>query len=135
MVDIVTPEHRSEIMRRIKGKDTTPELKIRRFVHGLGYRYRLHCRDLPGKPDLVFRRNRKAIFVNGCFWHQHEGCQLAYMPKSRTEFWKDKFYKNKVRDKKNLADLKEMGWDVMVIWECDLNDFDVLAGRVMDFLA
>jgi len=135
MVDIVTPERRSEIMRRIKGKDTTPEMKVRRFVYGLGYRYRLHCRDLPGKPDLVFRRKQKVIFVNGCFWHQHEGCQLAYMPKSRTEFWKGKFDKNKERDKKNLADLKEMGWDVLVIWECELDDFDVLAGRVVDFLA
>ena len=98
MADYLTPEARSALMSRIRGKDTGPEMTVRRIVHALGYRYRLHCRDLPGTPDLVFRRLRKIIFIHGCFWHRHENCPYAYTPKSRQSFWRKKFRLNKQRD-------------------------------------
>ena len=111
-------------------------MRVRRLVHGLGYRYRLHASDLPGRPDLVFRPRRKVIFVHGCFWHRHEGCSRNRTPKSpdRREFWRNKLDGNARRDRVNQAALREMGWAVLVIWECETKDLDRLAEKVTEFL-
>ena len=108
------------MMSSIKGKDTQPELKVRRFLHGKGLRYRLHDRRLPGRPDLVFPRFRTVIFVQGCFWHRHKGCPYSYSPKSRRSFWKRKFAENIDRDRRNSRRLRTAGWRTLSIWECDL---------------
>lgn len=123
-------------MSRVRGKDTNPELMVRRLVHALGYRYRLHKRDLPGCPDLVFARRRKVIFVHGCFWHRHpdSSCKLARLPKSRLEFWVPKFEANVARDSRNEAELRARGWDVLVIWECELNDRASIQSKIESFL-
>lgn len=134
MADTLTPNQRSERMSRVRGKDTKPELIVRRLVHGLGYRYRLHRRDLPGQPDLVFPSRRKVLFVHGCFWHRHEGCPLTRWPKSRLEFWKPKLEGNRIRDQANQAKLADLGWDYLVVWECDLKDMDRLANKIVKFL-
>ena len=126
MVDSVSSAFRSEIMSRVLSKNTRPEMVVRRMLHGAGYRYRLHRSDLPGKPDLVFAARRKVIFVHGCFWHLHEGCAQARLPKSRVEFWTAKLHSNKERDERNLAELKRLGWQVMVVWECDLRRPELL---------
>jgi len=107
-------------MSRIRGKDTVPELALRRALHGMGFRYRLHASSLPGKPDLVMRKYKAAIFVHGCFWHRHAGCKIAAIPKSNVEFWQRKFSDNVARDSRNISLLKEMGWRVFVVWECEL---------------
>jgi DNA mismatch endonuclease (patch repair protein) len=107
-------------MAAIKGKDTKPELAVRKYLHGLGYRYRLHCKDLPGKPDIVLRKWKTVIFVNGCYWHRHENCKYAYLPKSNSEFWKKKFQETVRRDNNNYALLSNMGWKIIVVWECDI---------------
>lgn len=117
-------------MSRVRGKDTTPEMIVRRVAHGLGYRFRLHRRDLPGRPDLVFPRRRAVIFVHGCFWHHHEGCPKASLPKSRTEYWKEKFRTNRERDVKALAELERLGWRSMVVWECETKDRMALAEQL-----
>src|SRR5690349_19818749 len=116
-LDIVSPEKRSAMMAGIRGKDTKPELRVRRTAHALGFRYRLHRHDLPGTPDLVFPRLRKVIFVHGCYWHRHPGCRFAYTPKSNTEFWRRKFEANQERDQRSLSELRKQGWDPFVIWE------------------
>src|SRR6266699_3209467 len=105
-MDTLTPVERSERMSRVRAKDTAPEITVRRAVHGLGYRYRLHARDLPGHPDLVFRKRHKVIFIHGCFWHRHENCKLSRLPKSRLEFWRPKLESNRQRDSRNQALLK-----------------------------
>lgn len=110
---------RSEQMSRIRSRDTKPEMLVRRALHAAGLRYRLHARDLPGRPDLIFRRARLAVFVHGCFWHQHPGCERARTPISRREYWIPKFEGNVLRDKRNVAALKASGWTVLVIWECE----------------
>lgn len=110
------------MMAGIRGKDTKPELAVRRAVHARGLRYRLHATRLPGKPDLVFSKYRAAVFVHGCFWHRHEGCRLAYRPKSREEFWEKKLTGNSERDQRNQRLLMEMGWRVYVVWECEVNE-------------
>lgn len=135
-MDSLTPEQRSERMSRVRGKNTKPELVVRSLVHGLGYRFRLHRRDLPGCPDLVFPARRKVICVHGCFWHQHSdpNCKLARMPKSRLEFWGGKLSANRERDMSKMAELKALGWDALVIWECEIKDKDALASRVREFL-
>ncbi|MXY57091.1 MAG: DNA mismatch endonuclease Vsr [Gammaproteobacteria bacterium] len=136
-LDPLTVRERSERMSRIPSKDTKPEMRVRRLVHGLGYRYRLHARDLPGRPDLVFRPRRKVIFVHGCFWHRHEGCSRNRIPKSpeRRDFWRDKLDGNVRRDQINQATLKEMGWRVLVIWECEITDeSNHLIAKVKAFL-
>ncbi len=133
MVDTVTPERRSEIMGRVHGKNTRPEMTVRRLVHGMGYRYRLHRADLPGKPDLVFPGRRKVLFVHGCFWHGHK-CALGRIPKSRVEFWTDKIVTNKTRDEKNLEKLKALGWDCLVVWECQLKSIEPLQQLIRKFL-
>ena len=133
MTDHVTPERRSFIMSKVGQKNTKPELALRQALHRLGYRYRLHRRDLPGKPDLVFPSRRKVIFVHGCFWHGH-GCRWGQLPKSRPEYWKPKIETNQERDKKVLTRLGEAGWDSMVVWQCDLRDLDDTVERVEAFL-
>lgn len=121
-------------MARVRAKDTRPELAVRRLLHRLGYRYRLHRRDLPGRPDICFPGRRKAIFVHGCFWHRHDGCRRSTTPKTRTSFWEAKFERNMVRDRTNLSDLRKLGWEAMVVWECETTDLDRLAPRLVRFL-
>lgn len=133
-MDRVSPEKRSEIMRLVKGKNTKPELLVRRLLHALGYRYRLHVATLPGCPDIVFPKLKKIIFVNGCFWHQHCNCRKSTMPKSRTDFWMQKLLRNVERDKETSAALSMLGWQQMVIWQCELKDPEVLAERIILFL-
>ncbi|WP_343586162.1 DNA mismatch endonuclease Vsr [Herbaspirillum sp.] len=122
MTDFLSPAERSQLMSRIRGKDTRPEIALRRALHGMGFRYRLHGAGLPGKPDLVFPRYKAAIFVHGCFWHRHSGCNIATTPKSNTPFWVEKFEKNVTRDKRVIAQLQEQGWTVMVVWECQVSN-------------
>lgn len=135
-MDTLTPEQRSERMSRVRGKNTKPELVVRRLVHGLGYRFRLHRRDLPGCPDLVFPARKKVIWVHGCFWHQHpdQNCKLARMPKSRLQFWAAKLSANRERDTVKMAELIALRWDALVIWECEIKDMDTLTARVREFL-
>ena len=135
VADTLTADRRSEVMGRIRSKDTTPELRVRRLVHGMGYRYRLHAKGLPGRPDLVFRPRRKAIFVHGCFWHRHEGCSRSQIPKTRTGFWQDKLDGNVRRDQTNEAALRSDGWGVLTIWECETKYDPVrLTRRIERFL-
>lgn len=134
MADSVSPERRSQIMGAVRCNGTKPELIVRRAAHRLGYRFRLHRRDLPGTPDLVFASRRKVVFVHGCFWHRHEGCKLARMPKSRIHFWVPKLQANRLRDEASLARLKEFGWDSLVVWECELRKVDDLDLRLIEFL-
>jgi len=119
-MDIVDPDTRSRMMSAIRGKDTAPEMIVRRFLHRRGYRYRIHRSDLPGKPDLVLPRLKVCIFVHGCFWHRHPGCAFAATPKTRPEFWNEKFQKNVMRDHSNVEALESAGWRVLIIWECEL---------------
>ena len=130
------PEARRAVMRAIKGKDTKPEMAVRRLVYNMGYRYRLHRKDLPGRPDLAFGQRKKAIFVHGCFWHQHTGvdCRGARMPLTRSQYWCPKLEGNKKRDERNVTDLNRLGWDVMVVWECWLKDMDRTSNAVRAFL-
>lgn len=134
MVDSVSPARRSEIMGRVRSRDTVPEMLVRRLTHALGYRYRLHGKDLPGKPDLVFRSRRKVIFVHGCFWHRHSGCALARLPKSREDFWLPKLEANRQRDLETESALQVKGWAVLTIWECELGDIDKLRNKIKEFL-
>ncbi|WP_454734295.1 very short patch repair endonuclease [Cupriavidus pauculus] len=133
-MDTLNPTARSQRMALIRGKDTKPELAVRKLVFAAGYRYRLHGTNLPGRPDLVFAGTRKVIFVHGCFWHRHEGCRLARLPKSRVEFWSAKLEGNRARDARNLQALSEMGWAAMVVWECDLADEKSLMEKIRAFL-
>ncbi len=121
-------------MALVHSKDTRPELLVRRLVFATGYRYRLHAKDLPGRPDLVFRSRRKVIFVHGCFWHRHNACALARMPKSRPEFWGPKLEGNKQRDARNLVRLRQQGWQALTIWECQLSDTNRLQSKIRRFL-
>lgn len=134
MVDRLSPERRSRNMSRIRGKDTSPEIAVRSLLHRLGYRYRLHRKDLPGTPDIVFPGRRKVLMVHGCFWHRHPNCRYAYIPKSRTEYWTEKFERTMARDRATQRELEERGWGIMVIWECELRDLDCLKARLIDFL-
>jgi DNA mismatch endonuclease (patch repair protein) len=119
-------EKRSALMGRIRGRNTGPELTVRRLLHAMGYRYRLHARELLGKPDIVFRSRQVAVFVHGCFWHRHD-CGLAYVPKTRPEFWQRKFEGNVARDRRTKRELEAAGWRVVVVWECQLGDLVALA--------
>lgn len=123
-------------MSRVRGRDTKPEMLVRRLTHGMGYRYRLHRRGLPGSPDLVFPSRMKVIFVHGCFWHQHSdsGCKLARPPKSKLDFWGPKLETNRERDERNIVSLGELGWDVLIIWECQTKDREKLQARIGEFL-
>ena len=133
MADILTPKERSELMSRIRGVNTKPELIVRRALHGLGYRFRTHVRRLPGRPDLVFSKRRAVVFVHGCFWHRH-GCMRTYFPKSRRKFWETKFAKNVERDKRDQKLLVEAGWRVLVVWECEVESDEATINRVVAFL-
>jgi len=121
-------------MSRVRSKNSRPEMQVRRLVSAEGYRYRLHVKDLPGCPDLVFRSRAKVIFVHGCFWHRHEGCALARMPKSRLDFWEPKLEANKQRDARNSQQLAREGWKVLTIWECQLKDTERLQTTIRSFL-
>jgi DNA mismatch endonuclease (patch repair protein) len=133
-MDSVSPARRSEIMGRVRSRDTIPEMIVRRLAHSMGYRYRLHAKDLPGKPDLVFRSRRKVIFVHGCFWHRHPDCSLARLPKSRKDFWLPKLEANRQRDLKAEHSLQAANWSVLTIWECELGDIDKLKNKIKEFL-
>lgn len=124
MTDTMTPEQRHRCMAAIKGKDTKPEMIVRRYLHSLGYRYGLHNRKLPGSPDLVLRRLKTVIFIHGCFWHGHEGCRYYRMPKSNLEFWKRKISRNRERDVEARVALEKKGWNVITVWECALKKKD-----------
>lgn len=135
LMDIVSPEKRSRMMAGIKGKNTKPEMVVRKLVHGMGFRFRLHRKDLPGSPDLVLPRLRRAIFVHGCFWHRHLGCRLAYMPKSNAQFWLDKLEANIRRDALALKALDALGWEVLIVWACEVSNRHALAQKLNSFLA
>ncbi|WP_434609194.1 very short patch repair endonuclease [Pseudomonas sp. R1-7] len=132
--DIVTPEHRSRIMATIKGKNTKPEMIVRSVCHAMGLRYRLHRKNLPGKPDLVLPKHRLCIFVHGCFWHRHPGCKYAYTPKSRPEFWLPKLARNVERDLHALQALETLGWRVTIIWECQTKNREILQTEIQKAL-
>lgn len=136
MTDTLTPSQRSDCMSRVRGRDTRPELVVRRLVHALGYRFRLHRRDMPGSPDIVLPRFRSVILVHGCFWHRHDDpdCRLARMPKSRIEFWGPKLASNQSRDERVRRALEALGWRVLVIWECEVKDQGKLRREILEFL-
>lgn len=129
-MDIVDTKRRSYMMSRIRARDTTPELVVRRIAHSLGLRFRLHRKDLPGRPDLVFPKYRLVVFVHGCFWHRHQNCKLAYVPKSRVTFWTEKFAENVARDSRQQVALKALGWRVLIIWECETRDEEVVRSKL-----
>jgi DNA mismatch endonuclease (patch repair protein) len=125
---------RSENMRRIRSRDTFPEMVVRRLVHGLGYRYRLHVADLPGKPDIVLPRLSKIIEVRGCFWHQHGNCSASHVPKSNVEYWRPKLKRNKQRDKTRIVEWASLGWDALIVWECECRELLTLKHKLATFL-
>lgn len=131
-MDTLSPTDRSERMSRVRSKDTAPEMFVRKLVHRMGYRYRLHA-ALPGRPDLVFPGRGKVIFVHGCFWHRHRNCINCRWPKSRLEFWRPKLESNRKRDRSNQARLRAQGWQILIIWECQLRDKQ-LTPRISEFL-
>ncbi|MBI2418781.1 MAG: DNA mismatch endonuclease Vsr [Ignavibacteriales bacterium] len=135
-MDKISPARRSKNMQKIKSRDTVPELHIRKMIFAEGYRYRLHVKNLPGKPDIVFPKRKKIIFVNGCFWHMHNlsSCKISHVPKSRIDFWMPKLLRNVERDKTNLARLNELGYKTFVIWECEINGKNKLLARIKSFL-
>jgi DNA mismatch endonuclease (patch repair protein) len=133
-MDKISPQHRSANMQRIRSKDTAPELVLRRLIHGLGYRFRLHRKDLPGRPDLVFAKRRKIVFLHGCFWHQHPDCREGRTPATRRDYWVPKLKKNQIRDAASRALLEEQGWKVLIIWECELGNISAVKRAVMKFL-
>lgn len=132
--DTLSPKERSERMSRVRSKDTKPELFVRRLLSSMGYRYRLHLRSVPGNPDIVFLRRRRAVFVHGCFWHRHKGCPNCRLPKSKLDFWKPKLEGNRKRDVKKQQELKRAGWEFLVIWECEVKDGKSLAARLRSFM-
>ena len=134
-LDPLSPQERSERMSRVRSRNTTPELIVRRITWQLGFRYRLHSRKLPGHPDLVFAKRRKVIFVHGCFWHQHKRCHHYKMPQSRLEFWLPKLAANTKRDLANQKALRRQGWDYLVIWECQLSDEQKVCQEISRFLS
>jgi DNA mismatch endonuclease (patch repair protein) len=135
MSDVFPQEKRSWIMSRVKGKDTSAEIKVRSLTHRLGYRFRLHRKDLPGKPDLVFPSRKKVIFVHGCFWHGHECARGARIPKANSDYWINKIRKNVERDQKNKDLLESQGWVVLAVWECETRDIGQLEQVINEFLA
>ena len=134
MPDHLSPTERSAHMRRIRKRDTRPELAVRRITHSLGFRFRLHRRDLPGIPDIVLPKHRKVIQIHGCFWHQHEGCRLARQPKSRLDYWLPKFARNVERDHRTRAVLEAAGWTCLIVWECETQDPELLQSILRGFL-
>lgn len=134
MADRISREHRSWNMSRIRGTDTKPELIVRSLLHRMGYRFRLRRKDLPGKPDIVLPKFRTVVFVHGCFWHRHGRCKYAYTPKTRIEFWTTKFRQNVDRDSRVRRELHALGWNSVVVWECELRDLEKLADRLRESL-
>lgn len=134
MVDNLSPEERSRLMSRVRGKDTKPEMVVRRLAHRLGYRFRLHRRDLPGSPDLVFPKKEKVIFVHGCYWHRHH-CKKATTPKTNVDFWNEKFRRNVERDAENLKSINALGWEPLVIWQCETEHPRKIEKILKDFLS
>jgi DNA mismatch endonuclease (patch repair protein) len=135
MPDRLTAAERSEHMRRIRKVDTRAEMVARRLVHSMGYRFRLHRRDLPGTPDIVIPKLRKVVFVHGCFWHQHQGCRLARLPKTRLDYWLPKLARNAERDRHAEVALVEQGWSVLVVWECETEDLQLVTQKLRQFLS
>ncbi|NTX15087.1 DNA mismatch endonuclease Vsr [Myxococcus sp. CA056] len=135
-MDTLSPKERSERMSRVRDRDTKPELRVRRLVSGMGYRYRLQYKKVPGRPDLAFPGKKKALFVHGCFWHRHPepGCPLARLPKSRLDFWMPKLDGNRARDIRKLEELRNLGWSALVVWECQLRDEGALREIIREFL-
>lgn len=133
-MDTFSPTKRSAIMSRIGGRSTRPEMVVRKIVSSLGFRYRLHLRDLPGCPDLAFIGKKKAVFVHGCFWHQHSGCPRSAKPTTNIEFWKQKLQTNTERDRRALSALDEMGWSWLTIWQCEMKDLDHVTARLKEFI-
>ena len=133
MTDVFSKEKRSWIMSQIKGKNTKPELIVRKILHRSGYRYCLHAKKLPGKPDIVLPKYHKIIFVHGCFWHGHKCRAGRNTPKSKKKYWHEKLNKNKIRDKKHLIDLSALGWEVLVVWECEVREEELL-DRLIAFI-
>lgn len=133
-MDTLSKAERSAQMARVKGRDTTPEMIVRRLIHGLGHRYRLHASELPGKPDIVFRQRRKAIFVHGCFWHGHDCARGARMPKTNREYWFKKIARNEQRDAEQRRALARGGWKILTVWECETRDLKRLTRRITRFL-
>ena len=134
-MDRITPQHRSWNMSRIRGENTGPEIRVRKALHRMGYRFRLHRRDLPGRPDIVLPKYKTVLLVHGCYWHRHEGCRFAYTPKTRPEFWQRKFQENVERDRKQLQALQALSWRVEVIWECETADPRLLQTRLTQVLS
>lgn len=122
-------------MSRIRNKDMKPEMVVRRLIYALGFRYQLHRNDLPGRPDIVFRGRRKIIFVHGCFWHQHSGCKNAHFPKSNLDYWRPKLENNVSRDQTNINQLKQIGWEILIIWECEISNTSTLKSKITSFLS
>ncbi|MCA9773959.1 MAG: DNA mismatch endonuclease Vsr [Myxococcales bacterium] len=135
MTDRLSSEQRSRLMSRVRNKNTAPEIKVRSVLHRMGYRFRLHRRDLPGQPDIVLPRHRKAIFVHGCFWHQHRGCRKSARPTTRTKFWNDKLDGNVRRDTESIGALRRSGWTPLVVWECQVGDEKTLRKSLHRFLS
>lgn len=133
-MDTISPARRSENMSRIRSRDTSPELIVRRLVHGMGFRFRLHVATLPGKPDMVLPRLGRIIEVRGCFWHQHPGCIDSHIPKSRRRYWGPKLARNQRRDRENVRELRRLGWRVCVVWECETKAAGKLSRRLARFL-
>jgi len=134
MIDVFSSEKRSRIMSRIRSYDTEPELKMRSIVHRMGYRFRIHQDKLPGNPDIVLAKHKKAIFIHGCFWHGHKGCPRSKRPTSNISFWQDKLDKNQERDKRVQKELRHLGWKYLVIWQCEIKKTERLKKKIESFL-
>ncbi|NOY75703.1 MAG: DNA mismatch endonuclease Vsr [Kiritimatiellaeota bacterium] len=132
MTDTISKSKRSWVMSRIGSENTKPEKRVRSLLYAMGYRFRLHRKDLPGKPDITLAKHKTAIFVHGCFWHRHENCSKNRLPKSNIDFWREKFDKNVARDAENIRELRGLGWRVEVIWECETSDLDALKQRLSE---
>lgn len=133
-MDRLTHSRRSWLMSRVRSKDTGPERAVRSIVHNMGFRFRLHRADLPGRPDIVLPKLRSVIFVHGCFWHRHRNCPKASTPSTRTEFWSEKFQRNVERDKLAVRELRSLGWRILVVWQCELRDKKMLTFKLSQFL-
>jgi DNA mismatch endonuclease (patch repair protein) len=133
LADTVSPSKRSDIMRSVKNQNTSPEILVRKNIYSLGYRYRIHCKKIPGTPDIVFLGKKKAIFIHGCFWHWH-GCKRSRIPKTNSEYWEAKIKRNQERDNKNYRKLVDLGWRVLTIWECEISNKIKLSERLINFI-
>ena len=132
MADRITREQRSANMRAVKSKNTAPEILARKAAHRLGFRFRVHGSQLPGRPDIVLPKHRTVIFVHGCFWHAHNGCRKSSLPKSNVAFWKEKIERNRLRDRRTYASLKKLGWRVVILWQCEIGNLDAALVRLSD---